>query len=107
MKPSDSFVFLEPCELFAHVSAGVGLNLSNCFLTRNQSVEIGKQLLVAYCVEGIEVTLGKYIPRLLFQPLFYHQPYTTVDAVVEFFALPVKANLHDMEGSLFAAVGAE
>ena len=78
------------------------MNLSNCFLTRNQSVEIGKQLLVAYSVEGIEVTLGKYIPRFLFQPLFHHQPYTTVDAVVEYFALAVECYLDYAEGSMLA-----
>ena len=47
----DSIIFLEPCELLAHILSSVGLYLSDGFFFGDAAVEVGKQLLIAHGVE--------------------------------------------------------
>ena len=54
VKPYDFRVLFEPCELLAHISAGVGLDATDCFGTVGVSIKIIKHLPITYCVERIE-----------------------------------------------------
>ena len=51
MEPLDAIVAAEPCHLLTRIDAAVLLNLLNGKLQRAVTVEVGKQLLVAYGVE--------------------------------------------------------
>ena len=105
VKPYDFRVLFEPCELLAHISAGVGLDATDCFGAVGESIKIIKHLPITYCVERIESFEGITAASFVLQTGIHHVKNTLVDTFIEFSAVAVKTNLEDTERTFLLAVG--
>ena len=100
IEPMDVGIFLEPGQLFAHVAAGVRLNLTDGLVERDEAIEIIEHLFVSYGVKRVERPLVVDGQGFLDKAVLHHCDNPLVDAIIHFFARTVKAYLDDSERPL-------
>ena len=83
-KPRYAVVFLKPRLLLTAIPPAVALYLVHSLVKRRKSVEMFKQLLVAYGVEGVELSQMIHPPGLIHKSLVKHLEYTAVYPVVQY-----------------------